>query len=78
MSWRGRWTRSTPPLVEALPGLDSFRRIVREGTGSGASVMKGFGADSNAAPHVDDIYAYLQAARADGALRRGRPQRLEH
>ncbi|TIY04589.1 MAG: cytochrome C, partial [Mesorhizobium sp.] len=28
------------------------------------------------APYIDDIYAYLQA-RADGALGRGRPERLE-
>jgi hypothetical protein len=37
--------------------------------------MKGFAADPNIAPFVDDIYAYLQA-RADGALARGRPVKL--
>jgi hypothetical protein len=36
--------------------------------------MKGFAADPNFAPYIDDIYAYLQA-RADGALGRGRPKR---
>ena len=50
-------------------------RIVREGKRDGASVMKGFAGDSNIAPYIDDIYAYLQA-RADGALGRGRPTRI--
>ncbi|TIQ52604.1 MAG: cytochrome C, partial [Mesorhizobium sp.] len=31
----------------------------------------------NVAPYIDDIYAYLQA-RADRALGRGRPERLEN
>ena len=38
--------------------------------------MLGFADDPNVSPYVDDIYAYLQA-RADGALGRGRPDRLE-
>jgi mono/diheme cytochrome c family protein len=64
-----------PSLVEALPDLEGFRRIVREGK-TGTSVMKGFADDPNIAPYVDDLYAYLQA-RADGALGRGRPARLD-
>lgn len=63
-------------LVDRLPDIDSFRRIVREGQSNGTSVMKGFAGDPNFAPYVDDLYAYLQA-RADGALGRGRPARLE-
>ncbi|RWK35955.1 c-type cytochrome [Mesorhizobium sp.] len=63
-------------LVDRLPGIDVFRRNVRDGVRSGASVMKGFADDPNVAPYIDDIYAYLQA-RADGALGRGRPERLE-
>jgi mono/diheme cytochrome c family protein len=63
-------------LVDRLPGIEAFRRSVRSGQSSGASVMKGFADDPNFAPYVDDIYAYLQA-RADGALGRGRPIRLE-
>jgi hypothetical protein len=43
---------------------------------SGVAVMKGFAGDPNVTPYVDDIYAYLQA-RADGALGRGRPIRLD-
>lgn len=65
-----------PALVEGLPDIDAFRRIVLEGQGSGASVMKGFAGDGNVEPYIDDIYAYLQA-RADGALGRGRPEKLE-
>jgi mono/diheme cytochrome c family protein len=55
-----------PSLVGALPDIDVFRRIVREGKTSGTSVMQGFADDPNIAPYVDDLYAYLQA-RADGA-----------
>jgi mono/diheme cytochrome c family protein len=64
-----------PALVDRLVDIDGFRRIVREGTRNGASVMKGFAGDPNIAPYIDDIYAYLQA-RADGALGRGRPSRI--
>lgn len=63
-------------LVDRLPGIEVFRRNVRDGVRRGASVMKGFADDPNVAPYIDDIYAYLQA-RADGALGRGRPERLE-
>lgn len=59
-------------LVDHLPSVDAFRRIVNGGQSSCASVMKGFADDPNIAPYIDDIYAYLQA-RADGALGRGRP-----
>jgi len=65
-----------PSLVDRLPDLDAFRRIVRDGTSGGAGVMKGFANDPNVVPYIDDIYAYLQA-RADGALDRGRPARAD-
>jgi mono/diheme cytochrome c family protein len=65
-----------PSLVDHLRDIETFRRIVREGRSNGASVMKGFAGDPNVAPYVDDIYAYLQA-RADGALGRGRPIKLD-
>ena len=61
-----------PSLVDRIPDIETFRRIVRDGQSSGAAVMKGFSGDPNVAPYVDDIYAYLEA-RADGELGRGRP-----
>jgi mono/diheme cytochrome c family protein len=72
----GMGSTFAPSLVERLPDVEAFRRIVRDGQINGPSVMKGFADDPNIAPYVDDIYAYLQA-RADGALGRGRPARLE-
>ena len=70
---RTEWGRRlAPSLVDRLPDIESFRRIVRDGQSSGAAVMKGFSGDPNVAPYVDDIYAYLEA-RADGELGRGRP-----
>ena len=64
-----------PSLVNPLAEADAFRRVTLEGRINGASVMPGYAGDPNFAPHVDDIYAYLQA-RADGMLGRGRPARL--
>jgi mono/diheme cytochrome c family protein len=71
----GSGSTIAPSLVERLIALEAFRRIVREGARNGTSVMKGFDGDPNIAPYIDDIYAYLQA-RADGALGRGRPQKI--
>ena len=71
----GSGSTIAPALVDRLPDIDTFRRVVREGTRKGASVMNGFAGDPNVAPYIDDIYAYLQA-RADGALGRGRPTRI--
>lgn len=65
-----------PSLIETSLPFDEFRRVVLEGTGSGTSVMQGFAGDPNVEPHVADIHAYLRA-RADGALGRGRPGRLD-
>ena len=65
-----------PSLIDGPMDIDTFRRTVRDGQSTGASVMKGFGGDPNIAPYIDDIYAYLQA-RTDGELGRGRPERLE-
>ena len=64
-----------PALIELLPDIETFRRVVRDGKSDGTSVMQGFAGDPNVAPYIDDIYAYLQA-RADGALGRGRPVRM--
>ncbi|MDX1027896.1 cytochrome C [Sinorhizobium medicae] len=64
-------------LIDRPRDIEEFRRVVRNGqSSSGTSVMKGFADDPNFALYIDDIYAYLQA-RAEGALGRGRPKRLE-
>ncbi|MCA1404070.1 c-type cytochrome [Ensifer sp. IC3342] len=64
-------------LVDRPLEIEEFRHVVRNGRSSGGtSVMRAFGNDPNFAPYIDDIYAYLQA-RAEGALGRGRPERLE-
>jgi mono/diheme cytochrome c family protein len=68
----GAGSMVAPPLIERLPEIGDFRCIVRDGTSSATSVMKGFGGDPNVAPYIDDIYAYLRA-RASGTLGRGRP-----
>ena len=65
-----------PSLVDGLPNLETFRRVVRDGVSKSTSSMKGFAEDPNVAPYLDDIYAYLQA-RNDGALGRGRPMKLD-
>lgn len=72
----GMGSTFAPSLIEGLPDIEVFRRIVRDGQSSGTSIMRGFAGDPNIAPYVDDIYAYLQA-RADGALDRGRAIKLE-
>lgn len=64
-----------PTLIELLPDIETFRRVVRDGKSDGTTVMQGLAGDPNVAPYIDDIYAYLQA-RADGVLGRGRPVRL--
>jgi mono/diheme cytochrome c family protein len=61
-----------PPLVDRLQGIEAFRRVVREGTGKGTSIMQGFASDPNIAPYIDDIYLYLEG-RAAGTLGRGSP-----
>src|SRR5262245_44705251 len=65
-----------PSLIETPTNIESFRRAVREGKRDGNSVMKGFDDDPNVAPYIDDIYAYLQG-RADGAIARGRPEKIQ-
>jgi mono/diheme cytochrome c family protein len=72
----GMGSTFAPSLVDGLPDVDAFRRIVLEGLVNGTSGMRGFAGDPNIAPYVDDIYAYLQA-RTEGALGRGRPMKLD-
>jgi mono/diheme cytochrome c family protein len=65
-----------PSLIAAPLDLPTFRQVVLAGRENGNSVMKGFAGDGNVEPYIEDIYAYMQA-RADGALGRGRPARLD-
>ncbi|HEX5078528.1 MAG TPA: cytochrome c [Geminicoccaceae bacterium] len=61
-----------PSLIDRPLPYERFRQIVEQGSASGTSVMRGFATDPNVAPHVRDIYAYLEA-RAEGRMGRGRP-----
>ncbi len=72
----GAGSAIAPSLIDGLPDIETFRHIVRNGTGYGTFMMKGFGGDPNVTPYIDDIYAYLQK-RASGALGRGRPMKSE-
>jgi len=65
-----------PSLIAAPLDLAAFREAVLAGRRNGTSVMKGYANDGNVEPYIEDIFAYLQA-RADGALGRGRPGRVE-
>lgn len=71
-----------PSLVESLKTLsyDDFKKVVLEGRqvkdASGAvNAMPSFSNDKNIAKHLDDIYRYV-AARSDGELGTGRPEKL--
>lgn len=72
-----------PNLLESLKHLshEQFNEIVingkRDVSASQQLVMPSFGMVEDVALYLDDIYAYLKA-RSDGALGRGRPQRLEN
>ena len=59
-------------LIDAPRSWPEFEAVVMDGTATGSFVMRGFADDPNVAPHVRDIYEYLQA-RADGTIGRGRP-----
>jgi|SRR5208337_1990682 len=72
----GMGSTVAPSLIDRLPTIAAFRRIVRDGLGDDAARMQGFAGDPNVSPYIDDIYAYLQA-RSDGVLGRGRPTKFE-
>lgn len=71
-----------PAMVDSLKKMtkDDFGAIVAQGKeseiGGVKLVMPSFGIDENVMLNLDDIYAYLKA-RSDGAIGRGRPDRLE-
>jgi methanol metabolism-related c-type cytochrome len=70
-----------PALVESIPriGYEGYVEAVVYGiknvSQSQQSVMPAFGEVADVVNYMDDIYAYLKA-RADGAIGRGRPERL--
>jgi mono/diheme cytochrome c family protein len=61
-------------LIERPLPFEQFAEVVNNGRARGDSVMRGFADDPNVAPHIADIYRYLQA-RAEGTVGRGRPAR---
>lgn len=79
----GAGSSYAPSLAESLKHLsqEQFQEVVINGrqnvTASQTNVMPPFGAVEDVVLYMDDIYGYLKA-RADGALGRGRPQRLEN
>jgi methanol metabolism-related c-type cytochrome len=70
-----------PSLVDSLKTLsqDEFNEVIINGrisnVGGKEVVMPAFGTVEDVALYLDDLYAYLKA-RSDGALGRGRPQRM--
>ena len=79
----GAGSSYAPNLVESLKHLtqEQFNETVINGrqnvTQSQQSVMPSFGHVEDVALYINDIYGYLKA-RSDGALGRGRPQRLDN
>ncbi|WP_431854785.1 c-type cytochrome [Azospirillum sp.] len=70
-----------PSLVDSLKRIssDQFEGIVAGGVqgnnGGNIRVMPAFASDPNVMDYILDIYSYLKA-RSDGALGRGRPERI--
>ena len=64
-------------MVSLQEGLsyDDFFNVIMNGRGENEGAQKGnvmpaFGANTNVAPHVEDMYRYVKA-RAEGKIRRG-------
>jgi len=77
----GAGSSYAPDLVRSVKHMtqDQFNEIVVNGrtnvTTATENVMPPFGTVEDVMDYLDDIWAYLKA-RADGALGRGRPQRI--
>ena len=79
----GSGSSYAPNLTESLKKMDfvAFSEVVINGrqnvTQSQQNVMPSFGHVEDVALYINDIYGYLKA-RSDGALGRGRPQRMDN
>lgn len=79
----GAGSSYAPNLTESLKHLTQkqFNETVINGrqnvTQSQQNVMPSFGNVEDVAMYINDIYGYLKA-RSDGALGRGRPQRMDN
>ena len=77
----GAGSSYAPALVNSLKTLsyEEFLDVVVNGrknvSASQQSVMPAFGEAMDVMENIDDIYSYLEA-RADGAIGRGRPERM--
>jgi mono/diheme cytochrome c family protein len=77
----GAGSSYAPNLVESLKRQtrEQFNEVTMNGrrnvTTAQQNVMPAFGMVEDVVLYLDDIYAYLKA-RSDGALGRGRPERL--
>jgi mono/diheme cytochrome c family protein len=71
-----------PDLLESVKhtSQDEFNEVVVNGrtnvNAANTSVMPPFGEVEDVVTYLDDIWAYLKA-RADGAVGRGRPERID-
>jgi methanol metabolism-related c-type cytochrome len=78
----GAGSSYAPNLTDSLKQMpeDQFKEIVVNGrqnvTTSNENIMPPFGLAEDVMLYLDDIYGYLKA-RSDGALGRGRPERIE-
>jgi len=78
----GAGSSYAPDLTQSLKSMseDQFKEVVVNGrmnvSQATENVMPPFGTVEDVMDYLDDIYAYLKA-RSDGALGRGRPERLE-
>jgi methanol metabolism-related c-type cytochrome len=77
----GAGSSYAPALAESLKTVpyEEFLEVVVNGrknvSSSQQSVMPAFGEAMDVMENIDDIYSYLKA-RADGAVGRGRPERM--
>ena len=78
----GAGSSYAPDLTRSLKEMseDDFKEVVVNGrtnvNTAAENVMPPFGTVEDVMTYLDDIYAYLKA-RSDGALGRGRPQRID-